>query len=204
MKKISRILTFVLALTLVVSSFAGGFSMKATAEETTTRVYFYNTDDWAKVNAYVFNASNGQALGNWPGKAATNEGDGWWHVDVPAAPQFMIIFNNGSGSQTKDVPISDASSVYVTVTGKTFTSKAAAEATIGPGPASTTVWFYNSDNWASVNAYVFGATNGEALGGWPGKAASNGGDGWWSVEVPAYPEFKIIFNNEPLKFFNMS
>ena len=195
MKKINRFLTFVLVLSLLVSSFAGGFTAKASAEETSTRVYFYNSDNWAKVNAYVFNASNGEALGTWPGKAATNGGDGWWYVDVPAAPQFMIIFNNGSGFQTKDVPISDASSVYVTISGKTFSNKAAAEASVPSEPVSTKVWFYNSDNWAAVNAYVFGATNGQALGNWPGKAATNGGDGWWYVEVPAVPQFSIIFNN---------
>ena len=116
--------------------------MGSSSHRASTRVYFYNSDSWAKVNAYVFNASNGEALGGWPGKAASGDGSGWYYVDVPANPAFMIIFHNGSGIQTKDTSIPDAASVYVTVKSKVFTSKEAAEASISSAANKTTVWFY--------------------------------------------------------------
>ena len=170
----------------------------AVAGPASTTVWFYNSKGWDTVMAYVYGASNGEALGSWGGTAATRDGDtNWWSVDVPANPSFTIIFHNNAGSQTGDTPIRTNTGVYVTANNTTtYTSREAAEKSMS-ATGSTTVWFYNSESWETVKAYVYGASNGEALGSWSGTTATRDGDtAWWSVEVPADPEFYIIFNND--------
>jgi len=70
--------------------------------------------------------------------------------------------------------------------------------------ASTTMYFYNADDWAQVGAYVYGAQgdfgeNGEALGGFTNTlavVAPEIGEKWYKVDVPATPAFSIIFYNK--------
>jgi len=161
-----------------------------------TTVYYYNSTNWSSVSAYVWGDST--AFGNWPGQAATNEGNGWWKITVPANPSsnLHIIFNDGGkGSQSSDFVISSSANVYTTgANGTIYSSKSAAETALGVS-TSTTVYYYNSTNWSSVSAYVWGDST--AFGNWPGKAATNAGGGWWKIDVPAKPSsnLHIIFND---------
>lgn len=188
--------------------FAGGnwYASKEAAEAAvagpaSTTVWFYNSDNWATVKAYVYGASNGEALGSWGGTAATRDGDtNWWSVEVPADPEFYIIFNNDSGAQTQDVPIRNSENVYVTLTGnEPFGDRASAQAALEAmdqdRKGTVRVWFYNSEGWATVNAYVYGASNGEALGSWPGTKATRDGERWWYVDIDADRPYFVIFNN---------
>ncbi len=60
---------------------------------------------------------------------------------------------------------------------------------------STTVYFYNSSNWSSVSAYVWGP--GELLGSWPGTRCTDDGNGWYKITIPSKPasNLHVIFNN---------
>ncbi|MGN0452928.1 MAG: starch-binding protein, partial [Ruminococcus sp.] len=55
------------------------------AESTSTRVYFYNSDNWSDVYFYEYSTTGlgSDKLGEWPGIKATPEGSGWYYVDVP-------------------------------------------------------------------------------------------------------------------------
>ena len=185
---------------------AAGSGSSETQPVNSTKVYFYNSDGWAAVSAYVYNSNPNDALGAWPGTAATRDGNtDWWSIEVPASPEFTIIFNNNdseNNKQTESVNIKDKTNVYLSMkdNGTAHASRKDAEDAVDDTPEpqddSTTVWFYNSDGWASVSAYVYNSDPAEVLGGWPGTAATrDGSTNWWSVEVPVAPGFTIIFNN---------
>ncbi|MGN0452929.1 MAG: starch-binding protein [Ruminococcus sp.] len=181
----------------------------------TTRVHFYNADNWSEVYAYEWSTQfKGEALGAWPGTKATDEGDGWFYVDVPLVPEgndacFNVIFNNNGGDSNKqyEATIIDDVNVYMTTeNNKTYSSK---EAALGqpvkpsePADGSTRVYFYNAENWEKVYAYQYSQTSlaTETLGAWPGVEATAEGDGWFFVDVPLIANgsdacFSIIFNS---------
>ena len=73
--------------------------------------YFLAPADWSQVDCWAWNDSENFTGGNWPGVACTKTGlkknglDVWmWKYDgdLTTAPT-MIIFSNGSGTQTKDL-----------------------------------------------------------------------------------------------------
>ena len=173
-------------------------------EKPSNRVYFYNSDNWSSVYAYIWGASNGEALGSWPGVKAAADSNGWYYVDVPVSPAYNIIFNDGgNGSQAGGVYIDDSVNVYTTVKadGK-FAGKSAAEASIGgnqpvnPSDNKTTVWFYNCYDWSDVYAYTWDGPGGETFGGWPGsRAVRDGNTKWYYVTLNTKSAFNIIFNN---------
>ena len=48
-------------------------------------VYFQNTGNWSKVNAYMWYDGKSNANNKaWPGEAMTDEGDGVWSYDIKA------------------------------------------------------------------------------------------------------------------------
>lgn len=70
--------------------------------------YFDNSSsNWSKVYAYSWDAGNGnkEMLGSWPGSAITFDSEsGYYKVTVSETMTTpMIIFNNGSGTQTADL-----------------------------------------------------------------------------------------------------
>ena len=171
----------------------------------TKSVYFFNTELWEEVNAYSWyydGEKSTEFTRGWPGNTAFDDGGYWYRADIkmPAATdQFSIIFNT-DGSQTSDVLIDD-DNVYLAfdktagnTAVKKYASKEAAEAELGISANSTTIYFYNSDNWDTVCAYTWEACS---LGDWPGAACEEDGDGWWKITVPAGagPDLNIIFNN---------
>ena len=98
-----------------------------TAERDPVTVWFLNSDEWAEVNAYAF---PDDPLGEWPGTAATQDGEtDWWSVDVVILPGTNIIFNSEDG-QTNDIELADDGLVYLTVRNQRFDSREAAEASL--------------------------------------------------------------------------
>ena len=70
-------------------------------EPTNLVVHYYNTNGWTGLNMYAYDESvspTKQFLGAWPGKAMTDEGNGWFVCEVPDIESATVIFN-GSGGQ---------------------------------------------------------------------------------------------------------
>lgn len=214
-KRLKQFVAYLLTFCMMVSclSMTNMGNVQAAEADGTTTVYFYNSDGWTEVFAYVYGSTPSDALGGWPGTAATSAediGENWWKVEVPASPAFSIIFNNNNGEQTADIYISDSSAIYTNKTDKYASAEDAVGALAPPeeggGEAggetgdqteTITVYFYNSDGWAEVGAYVCGSADyedGQALGDW-GSAratASDIGENWMEVEVPSSPGFHLI------------
>ena len=84
-------------------------SGSGTGSETGTfRVRYQNTNNWANVNVYVWDAAEKKIVGDWPGKPMTMDTDGTYYYDLPVTGtgNYNYIFNNkigDSGTQTKDI-----------------------------------------------------------------------------------------------------
>ncbi|MDD3712845.1 MAG: starch-binding protein, partial [Candidatus Izemoplasmatales bacterium] len=179
------------------------FSSKALAEEhmtVYTRIYFYNSNNWTDVYAY----EDSGILGVWPGSNAIKDGEtNWWYVDVVGDIQetsFLIKFHNNDTlafRETSNVLIDSTSGLYITVNNKAFLTALDAENSI-IAPVMTQVWFYNSDGWTDVYAYVFDDA-GIYLGNWPGAEVYQDFDpDWWFIGVPidvATADFTIVFSD---------
>lgn len=175
-------------------------------KEEVSKVYYYDENDWGEANLYIWsdNEEYQNCLGEWPGAAMTDLGDGLYSVDVPTkalqSGEANLIFN-GADSQLGDVHPKDAEATYYTTTSATgdlaFTNKEELYASLGIEKDFVQVYFYNKDNWEEVYAYAWTTTNTTILGAWPGQEASYIGDGWWMAEVPGAlaDELNIIFNN---------
>lgn len=70
----------------------------------TFRVRYQNTNNWANVNVYVWDAAKNKIVGEWPGKPMTKDTDGTYYYDltVTGTGTYNYIFNNGS-APTNDI-----------------------------------------------------------------------------------------------------
>ena len=79
-----------------------------------TVVYYKNTKNWETPTAHMWNGGEGT---NFPGKAMTDLGDGWYSID--AGSNKKILFNNGSDNgKTPDLEIPQNVSAAAYVDGK--------------------------------------------------------------------------------------
>jgi hypothetical protein len=169
------------------------------------RLYFYNSEGWDFVDAYVYvEATNEQLTMGWPGYTMNKEGsEDWWYIDIPIDPSkepIVVVFNNFDADeltpdyQTADIYLDTYETFYITAYNGVYPSKTDALNSLVP----TTLYFYNSDAWAYVYAYIY-SDEGELLGAWPGtQAVQDGVSMYWTVEVPVnpiYQEFYIIFHD---------
>ena len=185
------------------------YSSKKEAEDDlgviTKSVYFFNTKEWKTVYAYAWYEDGKQVFGGWPGLAAKNEGGYWYRADVKMMTDksFSIIFNNGNGTQTENIDMSDMSKNYIALSEEQpagnlkverFASKDEASEALGIYGDKTTVYFYNTRGWEKVGVYAWGSAK---LGDWPGKEAENIGNNWWKLTIDSAPgsDFNIIFND---------
>ena len=86
-----------------------------------TVVYYKNTNNWQTPTAHMWNGGEGT---NFPGKAMTNLGDGWYSID--AGSNKNILFNNGSDKEkTPDlqIPQNVSATAYVDGNWETVTYK---------------------------------------------------------------------------------
>ena len=121
--------------------------------------YFLAPSDWSQVDCWAWNDTDNFTGGNWPGVSCTktnmkkNGLDVWmWKYDgdLTTAPT-MIIFNNGSGQQTKDLKFENGA-VY-NRDGKTNESISTGINQVGSkkAPAKLKIYSINGQKVAEVN-----------------------------------------------------
>ena len=122
--------------------------------------YFLAPSDWSQVNCWAWNDTDNFTGGNWPGVSCTKIGvkknglDVWmWKYDgdLTTAPT-MIIFNNGSGQQTKDLEFENGA-VY-NCDGKTNESVSTGINQVGSkkAPAKLKIYSINGQKVAEVGS----------------------------------------------------
>lgn len=74
-------------------------------------IYFTNSLNWSTVNAYYWKNNSGTAEHTWPGTPIEKVGQNNYGQDIYKVSIDMqydyVIFNNGSGAQTVDIPIAN-------------------------------------------------------------------------------------------------
>ena len=121
--------------------------------------YFLAPSDWSNIHAYAWSDGPVEYAGGWPGVACTKIGvkknglDVWmWKYDgdLTTAPT-MIIFSNGSGTQTKDLEFENGA-VY-NLAGKTNESVSTGINQVGSkkAPAKLKIYSINGVKVAEVN-----------------------------------------------------
>ena len=122
--------------------------------------YFLAPSDWNQVDSWAWNNTDNFTGGNWPGVACTKTGvkknglDVWmWKYDgdLTTAPT-MIIFNNGGGTQTKDLEFENGA-VY-NLAGKTNESVSTGINQVGSkkAPAKLKIYSINGVKVAEVGS----------------------------------------------------
>ena len=121
--------------------------------------YFLAPSDWSQVDSWAWNNTDNFTGGNWPGVACTktdikkNGLDVWmWKYDGDlAGVPTQIIFNNGGGTQTKDLKFENGA-VY-NLAGKTNESVSTGINQVGSkkAPAKLKIYSINGVKVAEVN-----------------------------------------------------
>ena len=122
--------------------------------------YFLAPSDWSQVDCWAWNNADNFTGGNWPGVSCTktnmkkNGLDVWmWKYDgdLTTAPT-MIIFNNGGGTQTKDLEFENGA-VY-NLAGKTNESVSTGINQVGSkkAPAKLKIYSINGQKVAEVGS----------------------------------------------------
>ncbi len=199
-KKQHKILCLVLCLAMIVSAVMVG-SVSASAAG--GKVYAKG-GSWSQVYVYMWNGTGESSNGAWPGQQMTKSGDEW--VYTVNGSYEKIIFNNGSGgtgNQTSDLSYPGDGQVYDLDSG-TWSAHSGSGSddptpTTPVTPTTPTpsgdniIFFKNTDNWSTVNVYMW-TDNGGELSAWPGTAMKNEGDGVYSY-TSSKKWAKCIFNN---------
>lgn len=129
---------------------SGGSSGSGSGGDSQTGIFkvrYQNTNNWANVNVYVWDAAEKKIVGDWPGKPMTMDTDGTYYYDLPVTGtgNYNYIFNNkigDSGTQTKDitnVPYAPGKEVrfdYETVIENTATGSSGSGDAVGHGSNS--------------------------------------------------------------------
>jgi len=190
------------------------FTSKADAEDAVeealagTTVYFYNimgpeNTGWANVYATVEHDDLDEEFVDVAANAA--DMDDWYYVEVPLVVDdevsFTITFHDANHNEIENL-IENDTYTFVTTIGL-FRDPLAAELQVTtPEDQMTRVYFYNSEGWDTLYAYLWSDDYDDLLGAWPGLLAESDEDeGWYYIDVPAIPEeaaFNIIFNDPDL------
>ena len=165
-----------------------------------TTITFYNSEGWSTVNADIKTAADTPRT-MFDG-AATQDGDtAWWSVEIPTnfdSEAYNVTFTDGDTNSAETVTLNDGSQTVLTMTAdERYNNVDQAETWMNAEEGDyTTLWFYNSEGWTDMNAYIFGEY--QILGAWPGMALTQDGDtDWWSIDIPAdfsTTDFTIILN----------
>ena len=168
--------------------------------------YFDNSNSkWSNVYAYAWE-SNGEILGQWPGtQISVDSESGYYKVSASTtASAPMIIFSNGSGTQTADLTWINngvyTSAGYAGLFGEYQGGND--EGNDDEKNGNTWIFYYNDTNWgnSTVYAYAWDAGNGDKtyLGSWPGTTMAKNADGMWEISFTTTDNLvtpMVIFNN---------
>ena len=168
--------------------------------------YFDNSNSkWSNVYAYAWE-TNGEILGQWPGtQISVDSESGYYKVSASTTSSApMIIFSNGSGTQTADLTWINngvyTSAGYAGLFGEYQGGND--EGNDDEKNGNTWIFYYNDTNWgnSTVYAYAWDAGNGDKtyLGSWPGTTMAKNADGMWEISFTTTDNLvtpMVIFNN---------
>lgn len=204
-KRVKQFIAYLLSICMVMSSlfFADVGAVQADGAKTT--VYYYNSAGYNGLTVHWWVDGGGSST--WPGVATESVSGNWVKADIPSAPPFTVIISHNAHSHSDEdkvvqnvaitaEDVNASGEVYFAGSNK-YKSKEDATA-----PKTTTLHFYDTDNWAAVKAYVYTAsgtvtkTDESSFTGWPGDAIEKTGNGDYTIAVKSVGgNPTVIFNN---------
>ena len=169
------------------------------------RVYFNNSQGWSKVYAYVYDNKGVPLVGNWPGKAMSQDEYGYY---IELGEEFAggkVIFNN---PDTKVQFPAQNKPGYDLELGQVYELDGSHRAVL-PEPVAedfTRITFENPGGWGAANVYAYyGHPIQMPLGAWPGQAMLKDSKGHFYIDLPeeyANSNVKLLFNkpNSTIQF----
>ena len=168
--------------------------------------YFDNSNSkWSNVYAYAWE-TNDENIGQWPGTQISADSEtGYYKVSASTTTSApMIIFSNGSGTQTADLTWIN-NGVYTSAGYAGLFGEYQGGNDEGNDDEKTEnkwIFYYNDTNWgnSTVYAYAWDAGNGDKtyLGSWPGTTMAKNADGMWEISFTTTDNLvtpMVIFNN---------
>ena len=175
-------------------------------------------NDWAQINAYLFNNKTNTVLAGtpaWPGQPMGSlAGSTVWNtltVNVPngvSADDVSVVFNNNNnGSQTVDL-VRNRDGWFEFTSGGAVRNGVWSDTCPSDCPGGSNsfrIYSQKPSDWAQINAYIFNTTQNAALGGtanWPGQQMTKlaGTNNWYFYDIQIPPgvsnsEIGIVYNN---------
>lgn len=114
-------------------------------------VHYFNENNWEEPYIYYYNGSNEGK--SWPGEQMSFEGDGWYEFEIYGYSNANVIFSNNGADQnpSQNQPGFEVSGEMWYYKGSFTTSK--------PEIVTTTVHYYNENNWAEPYIYYYTDNN---------------------------------------------
>lgn len=158
-------------------------------------VHAYVPLEWKTVNLWAWLDPDGtNAFDAWPGKAMTENENGWFTAKVPAWVNSIIVSGNEGSVQTEDVSI-EPQELWITVYDD-LSYELAYEDPETAGVENITVYAQVPADWSGPCLWAWSAPDGtNAFAAWPGEAMTEA-DGWYALEAPGWINSVIINANE--------
>lgn len=195
-----RLLSLMLCVLTVMSLLAVGMVSASAAVGDT--VYCENASGWDEVYCYMW-TDDSNKNDAWPGQKMTKGDGNLWSYQVTGDWE-NIIFSNGNDTKTEDLSYLGNGSCFNNQT-NAWTTIDAPTNPVTPTTATTpktlesvgsgeyAVYCKNAANWSSVSIYMWNSGD-DNIAAWPGKTATNIGDGVWMITADkAYKN--VIFSN---------
>ena len=158
-------------------------------------VHAYVPLEWKTVNLWAWLDPDGtNAFETWPGKAMTENENGWFTARDPAWENSIIVSGNEGSVQTEDEKI-EPKELWITVYDD-LSYELAYEDPETAGVENITVYAQVPEDWAGPCLWAWSAPDGtNAFAAWPGEAMTET-DGWYALEAPGWINSVIINANE--------
>lgn len=168
-------------------------------------VHFKTSWSNAKIYYWNLNGSTNNPV-SWPGTVMDSESNGWYKYTIANATKANLIFNNGSGQQTKDLTREAGEWWYVndtwyssnpeepeTTTG--VTTEPETETTQQETTSdSNGVKVHFKSSWGGAKVYYWNATPSLPSISWPGTDMVSEGNNWYKYEFANTTSVNLIFN----------
>ena len=159
-------------------------------QETVTDVtiHYRNTGLWDTVNGYIWTLDTKDLMnGEWPGSEIEADKDhiNWYTIQLTeqnAPAGIGFIFNNGT-AQTPDIKITANGEYWYDGELLTEEPDNFADGSVPMVKYKASLHFANAANWTGVKLYTWTENGTTLTGGWPGTAAAQGADGFYSMDV---------------------
>ncbi|MCR4664671.1 MAG: C10 family peptidase [Paludibacteraceae bacterium] len=152
-------------------------------------VRYIAPDDWEAVYFWAWTA-DGDIFARWPGITLQKDMGGYYSYTFDEGlKDINVIFNNGNGVQTMDLPEPLNESVCMTFDGADKPAK------IIDCLEPITIKYKDPENWSKVYLWAWTA-EGDIFAKWPGMLLLKGDDGYYSYTFDAgLKGINVIFSN---------